>query len=85
MDECGPYVTKPGELSKVLLFASLAMLNALAGWVIPDWPKLLHLYSRFKVGKTVRDWMEEYDVHKLGIDVRRFTSFGVIKVSGGHS
>ncbi|KAH9901585.1 NPR2-domain-containing protein [Cubamyces lactineus] len=60
MDECGPYVTKPG-------------------WVIPDWPKLLHLYSRFKVGKTVRDWMEEYDVHKLGIDVRRFTSFGVIK------
>lgn len=50
------------------------------GWVIPDWPKLLHLYSRFRAGKTVRDWMEEYDVHKLGIDVRRFTSFGVIKV-----
>ncbi|KAI1794580.1 NPR2-domain-containing protein [Ganoderma leucocontextum] len=49
------------------------------GWVIPDWPKLLHLYSRFRAGKTVRDWMEEYDVHKLGIDVRRFTSFGVIK------
>jgi hypothetical protein len=24
--------------------------------------------------------MEAYDVHKLGIDVRRFTSFGVIKV-----
>ncbi|KAI0362371.1 NPR2-domain-containing protein [Trametes cingulata] len=49
------------------------------GWVIPDWPKLLRLYSRFKAGKTVRDWMEEYDVHKIGIDVRRFTSFGVIK------
>ncbi|KAI9057883.1 NPR2-domain-containing protein [Trametes sanguinea] len=60
MEECGPYVTKPG-------------------WVIPDWPKLLHLYSRFKADKTVREWMEEYDVHKLGIDVRRFTSFGVIK------
>lgn len=25
--------------------------------------------------------MEEFDVHKLGIDVRRFTSFGVIKAS----
>ena len=48
--------------------------------MIPDWPTLLHLYSRFKAGKTVRDWMEEYDVYKLGIDVRRFTSFGVIKV-----
>ncbi|KAI0672997.1 nitrogen permease regulator 2-domain-containing protein [Trametes maxima] len=49
------------------------------GGVIPDWPKLLHLYSRFRAGKTVRDWMEEFEVHKLGIDVRRFTSFGVIK------
>ncbi|KAI0748353.1 nitrogen permease regulator 2-domain-containing protein [Daedaleopsis nitida] len=47
--------------------------------VIPDWPTLLHLYSRFRAGKTVREWMEEYEVHKLGIDVRRFTSFGVIK------
>ncbi|KAH9857108.1 NPR2-domain-containing protein [Lenzites betulinus] len=60
INECGPYVTKPG-------------------WVIPDWPKLLHLYSRFKAEKTVRDWIEEFEVHKLGIDVRRFTSFGVIK------
>ncbi|TFK80743.1 NPR2-domain-containing protein [Polyporus arcularius HHB13444] len=50
-----------------------------AGFSIPDWPTLLHLYSRFRAGKTVRDWMEEYDVHKLNIDVRRFTSFGVIK------
>ncbi|KAI0709494.1 nitrogen permease regulator 2-domain-containing protein [Earliella scabrosa] len=49
------------------------------GCVILDWPTLLHLYSRFRAGKTVRDWMEECDVHTLGIDVRRFTSFGVIK------
>ncbi|KAH9945929.1 NPR2-domain-containing protein [Epithele typhae] len=47
--------------------------------VIPDWPTLLHLYSRFRAGKTVREWMEEHGVHKLNIDVRRFTSFGVIK------
>lgn len=47
---------------------------------IPDWPKLLHLYSRMKPGRTVYDWMGSYDVESLGIDVRRFTSFGVIKV-----
>ncbi|KAF8969814.1 nitrogen permease regulator 2-domain-containing protein [Flammula alnicola] len=46
---------------------------------IPDWPKLLHLYSRLKPGKTIYDWMKAYDVENLGIDVRRFTSFGVIK------
>ncbi|KAJ7685309.1 nitrogen permease regulator 2-domain-containing protein [Mycena polygramma] len=49
------------------------------GCEIPDWPKLLHLYSRLKPGKTVLDWMETYEIHELGIDVRRFTSFGVIK------
>ncbi|KAG5653846.1 hypothetical protein H0H81_010119 [Sphagnurus paluster] len=32
-----------------------------------------------KPGKTVLEWMEAHDVHHLGIDVRRFTSFGVIK------
>ncbi|KIM62127.1 hypothetical protein SCLCIDRAFT_120438 [Scleroderma citrinum Foug A] len=49
------------------------------GKSIPDWPRLLHLYSRFKPGKTVFEWMESYGAHDLGIDVRRFTSFGVIK------
>ncbi|KAG1827127.1 nitrogen permease regulator 2-domain-containing protein [Suillus subaureus] len=49
------------------------------GRVVPDWPKLLRLYSRLKSGKTVLDWMETYNVSELGIDVRRFTSFGVIK------
>lgn len=48
---------------------------------VPDWPKLLHLYSRFKPGITVHEWMDEYDVHNLPIDVRRFASFGVVKVS----
>ncbi|KAE9409584.1 NPR2-domain-containing protein [Gymnopus androsaceus JB14] len=28
---------------------------------------------------SMLEWMEEYDVQELGIDVRRFTSFGVIK------
>ncbi|KAJ7709789.1 nitrogen permease regulator 2-domain-containing protein [Mycena rosella] len=49
------------------------------GRQIPDWPKLLHLYSRLKPGKTISQWMETYRIHDLGIDVRRFTSFGVIK------
>ena len=48
---------------------------------MPDWPTLLHLYSRMKPGRTVYEWMEGHNVDSLGIDVRRFTSFGVIKVS----
>ncbi|KAH9035540.1 nitrogen permease regulator 2-domain-containing protein [Lactarius pseudohatsudake] len=46
---------------------------------IPDWPKLLHLYSRMRPGTTVFEWMQDHDVRSLGIDVRRFASFGVIK------
>ncbi|KAG6814500.1 hypothetical protein H0H92_000025 [Tricholoma furcatifolium] len=49
------------------------------GHPMPDWPKLLRLYSRMKPGKTILEWMDEHNVHNLGIDVRRFTSFGVIK------
>ncbi|KAI0277219.1 nitrogen permease regulator 2 [Russula aff. rugulosa BPL654] len=49
------------------------------GRSIPDWPKLLHLYSRMRPGKTVFEWMQDHDVRSLGIDVRRFASFGVIK------
>ncbi|KAF8163494.1 nitrogen permease regulator 2-domain-containing protein [Crassisporium funariophilum] len=46
---------------------------------IPDWPKLLHLYSRLKPGKSIYEWMDSHQVESLGVDVRRFTSFGVIK------
>ncbi|KAK0503410.1 nitrogen permease regulator 2-domain-containing protein [Armillaria luteobubalina] len=49
------------------------------GRIILDWPQLLHLYSRMKPGITVFDWMDTHEVDKSGIDVRRFTSFGVIK------
>ncbi len=49
---------------------------------VSSWPDLLHLYSRLKAGITVYDWMQEHDVHRHGIDPRRFVSFGVIKV--GH-
>jgi len=36
-----------------------------------------------KPGKTVLEWMQEYQIEQWGIDVRRFTSFGVIKVGWG--
>ncbi|KAF8623497.1 hypothetical protein AX15_006280 [Amanita polypyramis BW_CC] len=49
------------------------------GRSIPDWPQLLHLYSRLKPGTTVLEWMQMHDVSRLGIDARRFISFGVIK------
>lgn len=78
-NECGPYVTKPGKLHIVnMLFA--IKLNFVDRRNVPDWPRLLHLYSRLKPGKTVYEWMKAYDVEDFGIDVRRFTSFGVIKV-----
>jgi nitrogen permease regulator 2-like protein len=40
---------------------------------------LLDLYSRLLCGKTVLEWAEEYSVFDIGIDVRRFVSFGIIK------
>ncbi|TCD61809.1 Nitrogen permease regulator 2 [Steccherinum ochraceum] len=49
------------------------------GHKVSDWPVLLHLYSRMKPGKTIIEWMQEYDVLSIGVDVRRFTSFGVVK------
>lgn len=74
-EECGPYVTKPGEHHS----GCCSKYNPWLGHNIPDWPKLLHLYSRLKPGKTVYEWREEYEVEGIGVDVRRFTSFGVIK------
>ncbi|KAI0306352.1 nitrogen permease regulator 2-domain-containing protein [Multifurca ochricompacta] len=53
------------------------------GRTIPDWPMLLHLYSRMRPGKTIFEWMQEHDIRSLGIDVRRLASFGVIKARIG--
>jgi len=73
-------VRQKASVTNMARTTEIIPLNQTAGRPIPDWPKLLHLYSRLKSGKTVLDWMEAYEVHSLGIDVRRFTSFGVIKV-----
>ncbi len=66
-----------GEMNRV----RVSLLNATLARTIPDWPQLLHLYSRLKPGKTVLQWIQDYDVEEMDIDVRRFTSFGVIKVA----
>jgi hypothetical protein len=49
------------------------------GYSLPSWPKLLSLYSSLRPALTVNDWIDENDVDALGIDIRRFVSFGVIK------
>lgn len=77
-EECGPYVTKPG--TGWTDGTTELQIDILVDKDTPDWPKLLHLYSRLKTGITVFEWMEEFNVQELGIDVRRFVSFGVVKV-----
>jgi hypothetical protein len=64
----------------VLYCTVICCANQSAGKEMQDWPKLLYLYSRFKPGVTIHQWMEECNVHELGIDVRRFVSFAVVKV-----
>ncbi|WWC58393.1 uncharacterized protein I303_100933 [Kwoniella dejecticola CBS 10117] len=60
IDECPPYVTRPG-------------------FPHPEWPVLLRLYSKLSPGITIHDWIETNEVLSLGIDPRRFVSFGIIK------
>jgi hypothetical protein len=79
IEECGPYVTKPGSAFLTDLQCCRADGGS-AGRTPPEWPELLHLYVRLRPGLTVFDWVQEYDVHNIGIDVRRFLSFGLIKV-----
>lgn len=49
------------------------------GFTVPSWPALLGLYSNLIPGVAVHDWIEANDVLDLGIDPRRFVSFGIIK------
>ena len=45
----------------------------------PSWPVLLDLYSHLQPGITVHQWLETNKVSDLGVDPRRFVSFGIIK------
>ncbi|CAO1619635.1 unnamed protein product [Sympodiomycopsis kandeliae] len=49
------------------------------GYVIPCWPVLLDLYTALRPGMTLDIWIEEKGVETLGIDPRRFITFGIIK------
>ncbi|WWD17980.1 hypothetical protein CI109_102426 [Kwoniella shandongensis] len=49
------------------------------GFPLPEWPILLRLYSRLLPGVTIHEWIEAHEVLSLGIDPRRFVSFGIIK------
>lgn len=41
--------------------------------------RIYALYCGLKYGLTVKDWIEEQQLHSLNIDERRVISFGVIK------
>lgn len=49
------------------------------GYALPTWPKLLSLYSSLRPSVTLNEWIEENGIDSIGIDVRRFVTFGVIK------
>ena len=49
------------------------------GFILPSWPALLGLYSKLRPGLTIHQWMESNEILDLGIDPRRFVSFGIIK------
>ncbi|WWC86053.1 uncharacterized protein L201_000924 [Kwoniella dendrophila CBS 6074] len=49
------------------------------GFPHPEWPVLLRLYSKLTPGVTIHEWIEAHEVLSLGIDPRRFVSFGIIK------
>ncbi|WVW82089.1 hypothetical protein I302_104094 [Kwoniella bestiolae CBS 10118] len=49
------------------------------GFPHPEWPVLLRLYSKLTAGVTIHQWIESNEVLSLGIDPRRFVSFGIIK------
>ncbi|EIW65977.1 hypothetical protein TREMEDRAFT_70382 [Tremella mesenterica DSM 1558] len=53
--------------------------STLPSYTPPFWPVLLSLYSKLQSGLSVHRWAEENSVIQLGIDPRRFVSFGIIK------
>lgn len=49
------------------------------GHTIPPWPTLLALYTALRPGVTLDQWVEDREAEDMGIDVRRFITFGIIK------
>ncbi|KAK4686544.1 nitrogen permease regulator 2, partial [Tremellales sp. Uapishka_1] len=49
------------------------------GFAVQSWPILAKLYSHLLPGTTVHQWVEANGILAMGIDPRRFVSFGIIK------
>lgn len=49
------------------------------GYQLPTWPTLLRLYGSLRPSTTLNDWIDDNNIETIGIDVRRFITFGVIK------
>jgi nitrogen permease regulator 2-like protein len=77
-EECGPYVHKSNNRHQN------GEEEGENGDVKDDepipWPRLAWYYARLKPPLTVGKWITQYDIDLEKIDVRRFISFGVIKV-----
>jgi nitrogen permease regulator 2-like protein len=41
--------------------------------------KILGLYCHLRQGMTIREFRKQYSIDHLGIDIRRFIGFGVLK------
>ncbi len=79
--ECGPYVTRKGRSNRPKArVAALSLTTRIPpGYQPVPRPFLLELYSRLVPGRTIMDWAIDNSVLDLGIDIRRFVSFGLIK------
>ncbi|CED84605.1 Nitrogen permease regulator NLRG/NPR2 [Phaffia rhodozyma] len=73
-----PAIAQLAEVDHVILECAPYCMKDPDG-VMPPWPTLLKLYAALRPGLTLSDWSELHNVSSLGIDIRRFVSFGVIK------
>lgn len=76
------YTLKPSIahlVSDVAIVAECGPYVVRKGYPKPAWPALLRLYAKLQPGLTVHTWIEDNEVLSLGIDPRRFVSFGIIK------
>jgi hypothetical protein len=76
------YTLKPAVthlVSSESITAECATYVIRKGYPKLSWPILFRLYTKLRTGITVHQWIETNSVLALGIDPRRFVSFGIIK------
>lgn len=76
------YATRP-QIAQLAdgesIIAECAAYVTRPGYPLPSWPELLRLYAALRPGITLAEWIEDEEVDRLGIDVRRFVTFATIK------